>query len=139
VRRVTLDSNVIISALNFGGKPLEVLDLARAGQIENAISNSIITETSRILYVKLYWEPEDITDAVNQIVSFSKYVHPECSLNVVLQDVDDNRVLECALAAQSDTIVTGDTDLLVLGNFRGITIVKPSDYLEDLRSRTRPR
>ena len=42
-------------------------------------------------------------------------------------DPDDNRVLECALKAGSDTLVTGDTDLLVMGSFRGITIQKPSD------------
>jgi predicted nucleic acid-binding protein len=64
-------------------------------------------------------------------------VHADYSLNVVPQDVDDNRVLECAVAAQSDTIRTGDTDLLVLGTFRGITIVKPSDFIEGLRSRVR--
>jgi len=99
VRRVTLDSNVIISALNFGGKPLEVLELARAGRIENAISNPIITETSRILYTKLYWDPEAITEAVDQILGFSMYVQAEYSLNVVAHDADDNRILECAVKA----------------------------------------
>jgi uncharacterized protein len=84
---------------------------------------------SRILYTKFYWDPSDITDAVDQILGFSKYVHAEYTLNVVPQDPDDNRVIECALAAGSDTIVTGDTDLLVLEGFRGIEIVKPSDFL----------
>lgn len=129
MRRITLDSSVYISALNFGGKPLQVLELARAARIENAISNAIIAETSRILYTKFYWDPTDITDAVDQILGFSKYVHAEYTLNVVPQDPDDNRVIECALAAGSDTIVTGDTDLLVLEGFRGIEIVKPSDFL----------
>lgn len=137
MRRVTLDSNVYISALNFGGKPLQVLELARARQIENAISNAIITETSRILYTKLYWEPGDIQDAIEQILDFSTYVHADYTVNVVPQDPDDNRVIECALNAGSETIVTGDTDLLVLGNFRGIRLVKPSDFLGELQQRTR--
>jgi putative PIN family toxin of toxin-antitoxin system len=135
VRRVTLDSNVYISALNFGGKPLQVLELARAGQIENGISNAIVTETSRILYTKLYWDPSDITDAVDQILGFSKYVEADYTLNVVAQDPDDNRVIECALKAGSDTIVTGDTDLLIMEAFRGIKIVKPSDFLASLKAR----
>jgi putative PIN family toxin of toxin-antitoxin system len=137
VRRVTLDSNVYISALNFGGKPLQVLELARAGQIENAISNAIITETSRILYTKLYWNPADITDAVDQVLGFSRYVHADYTLDVVPSDPDDNRVIECALKARSDTIVTGDTDLLVLGSFRGIMIVNPSDFLSEVQARGR--
>lgn len=137
MRRVTLDSNQYISALNFGGKPLEVLELARAGQIENAISNPILIETSRILYTKLYWNPGDITDVVDQILGFSKYVHADYSLNVVPRDADDNRVIECALAAKSDTIITGDTDLLVLGGFQGLRILNPAEFLTELRARTR--
>ena len=77
MRRITCDSNIYISALNFGGKPLKVLELARAGQIENAISNAIITETSRVLFAKFYWTTEDIRDAIDQILGFSNYVHAE--------------------------------------------------------------
>jgi predicted nucleic acid-binding protein len=66
VRRITADSNIYISALNFGGKPLEVLGLARAGEIELAISNAIITEVSRIWHHKFYWKPEDVTVVVQQ-------------------------------------------------------------------------
>ena len=53
-------------------------------------------------------------------------MHADYTLDVVPSDSDDNRVIECALKARSDTIVTGDTVLLVLGSFRGIRIVTPS-------------
>ena len=129
MRRATADSNIYISALNFGGKPLQVLELPRAGEIERAISNAIITETSRILHRKFHWKPEDVSDAVAQILSFTKYVQADYTLDVVPTDPDDNRVLECALKATSDTLVTGDTDLLVMGSFRGIRIQNPSDFL----------
>jgi putative PIN family toxin of toxin-antitoxin system len=129
VRRVTADSNIYISALNFGGKPQRVLDLARAGEIELAISNAIITEMSRILHHKFHWKPEDIEDAVEQILRFTRYLQVDYTLDVVPADPDDNRVLECALKAGSDTVVTGDTDLLVIESFRGIRIQKPSDFL----------
>jgi putative PIN family toxin of toxin-antitoxin system len=129
VRRVTADSNIYISALNFGGKPLQVVELARAGQIELAISNAIITEVSRILHHKFHWKPEDIEEVVQQILGYAKYLQVDYTLDVVPTDADDNRVLECALKAGSDTVVTGDTDLLVMGSFRGIRIEKPSDFL----------
>jgi putative PIN family toxin of toxin-antitoxin system len=135
VRRVTADSNIYISALNFGGKPLQVIELARAGEIE--LSNAIITETSRILHDKFYWKPEDVTDAVEQILCFTKYLHADYTLDVVPTDPDDNRVLECALKAGSDTLVTGDTDLLVMGSFRGIRIQKPSDFLAAFQAEER--
>jgi putative PIN family toxin of toxin-antitoxin system len=120
VRRITADSNIYISALNFGGKPLEVVELARAGEIELAISNAIITEVSRILYVKFSWKSEDINDVIDQILGFCTHVQADYTLDVVSADPDDNRVLECALKADSDTVVTGDTDLLTLGEFRAL-------------------
>ena len=67
---------------------------------------------------------------VQQILRFTTYVHADYMLDVVLTDPDDNRVLECALKAGSDAVVTGDTDLLVLGSFRGISIQTPSDFLK---------
>ena len=137
MRRITADSNIYISALNFGGKPLQVLELARTGEIELAISNAIITEISRILYQKFHWEPEDINDLVEQILDFCRYVQVDYTLDVVPADPDDNRVLECALKAGSDTVVTGDTDLLTLGEFRGINIQNPSDFLTEFQTRAR--
>jgi putative PIN family toxin of toxin-antitoxin system len=135
VRRVTADSNIYISALNFGGKPLQVLELARAGQIELAISNAIIIETSRILHHKFHWKPSDIEEAVEQILRFTKHLQVEYTLDVVPTDPDDNRILECALKAGSDTVVTGDTDLLLMGSFRGISIQTPSDFLAAFQAR----
>ena len=44
----------------------------------------------------------------------------------------DNPVLECAVFANVDSIVTRDKDLLVLHPFSGIHILTPEDFLEEL-------
>ena len=49
MERVTADSNVLISALRFGGKSLDLLALAVDGEIELAISDAILHETLRVL------------------------------------------------------------------------------------------
>ena len=49
MKRVTADSNILISAFLRGGKPLELLELARAGQIELSVSDPILDETARVL------------------------------------------------------------------------------------------
>jgi len=49
VRRVVADTNVLVSALQFGGKPKELLDLATDGQVDLAISEAIVAETLRVL------------------------------------------------------------------------------------------
>ena len=55
---VTADSNVYISALNFGGAPDRLLDIARAGEIEIHISDDILSESLRVLRVKFRWNDE---------------------------------------------------------------------------------
>jgi len=55
-------------------------------------------------------------------------VRPRQKLRVVKDD-PDNRVLECALAGRADAIVTGDSALLGLGEFRGVRVISLREYL----------
>jgi putative PIN family toxin of toxin-antitoxin system len=126
---VTLDSNLYISALNFGGPPLEVLDLARSGIIRLDASNAIFDEFAGVLRDKFRWSESDIADAQQEIRLFVNQVAPAETLSVVLADPDDDRILECAAAARSDYLVTGDKHLLKLGSYRGTQIVKAADFL----------
>jgi predicted nucleic acid-binding protein len=64
-------------------------------------------------------------------------VSPAEIIEAVPADPDDNRVLECAVAAGSEVIVTGDKHLLALGSFRGIDIVMVSDFLKRVSRRDR--
>ena len=52
------------------------------------------------------------------------------TLDVVKDDASDNRIVECAVAAGSDVIVSGDKHLLALGSFRGIEVMTVSDFLQ---------
>jgi len=59
-------------------------------------------------------------------------VVPTVTLQVVERDPDDERVLECAVTAKADVIVTGDLDLLSLGEYEGIRIVQVADFLDQM-------
>lgn len=56
---------------------------------------------------------------------------------VITADPTDNRILECAVAADSDVIVTGDRHLLALGNFQGIDVMTVTDFLSEFRGGSR--
>jgi predicted nucleic acid-binding protein len=60
----------------------------------------------------------------------ASYVSPDTTLDVVKEDPDDNRILECAVEAESDFIVTGDKHLLRMGVFRQLRIVTPAEFLQ---------
>jgi uncharacterized protein len=129
VTRVTLDSNVYLSGFVFGGKPKRVLEMAIDGEIEVAVSDPIIQEVRRHLLGKFGWSEPRAAEAVESITEFAKHVTPTEAIDTVPTDPDDNRVLECAVTAGSQTIVTGDDDLLRLVGFRGIEIVRVADFL----------
>ena len=127
--RATADSNIWVSGLNWYGKPHELLNLARDGKIELAISDAILDEFSRILHHKLEWSDDRLNSMRAEVATFTKRVSSTETLDVVKADPDDNRILECAVAAGSDVIVTGDAHLLQLGAYRGIKIMKVADFL----------
>lgn len=129
MNRVTLDSNVYLSGFVFGGKPKRVLEMAIDGEIEVVVSDPIIEEVRRHLLGKFGWSEPRAAEAVESIAEFATHVTPTETIDTVATDPDDNRVLECAVSAGSQTIVTGDDDLLRLVAFRGIEIVRVADFL----------
>jgi len=135
VDRATADSNIWVSGLNWYGKPHELLNLARDGTIELAISDAILDEFSRILHDTLEWSDDRLNSMRAEVAAFTKRVSSTETLDVVKADPDDNRILECAVAAGSDVIVTGDAHLLQLGAYRGIKIMKVADFLGQARDR----
>jgi uncharacterized protein len=135
VDRATADSNIWVSGLNWYGKPHELLNLARDGKIELAISDAILDEFSRILHDKLEWSDDRLNSMHAEVATFTRRVSSAETLDVVKADPNDNRILECAVAAGSDMIVTGDAHLLQLGAYRGIKIMKVADFLGQARDR----
>jgi putative PIN family toxin of toxin-antitoxin system len=126
---VTADSNIYISALVFAGRPLQFLDAARAGVFRLAISDALLAEIHRVLRDKFRWPQEDLDETAAALADFTVRVHPNQTISAIPEDPDDNRVLECAVAAGSHYIVTGDGDLLRLGRYGGIRIMRVADFM----------
>jgi putative PIN family toxin of toxin-antitoxin system len=130
VLRVTADTNILISGLNFKrGKPFELLELARTGKISLAVSESILREMEDVLRRKFGWNDEDIADGRKRITAMARTVKPTVRLDVIKEDPDDNKILECASSSSSDFIVSGDKDLLRLGHYDSVRILNVSDFL----------
>ena len=124
--RVTLDTNVYISALNFGGGAAR---MARAGMIHIDISGHIEGEIVRVLREDFGWEGYRLHFMREGLAKITHRVTPSHTVNVV-DDPDDNRIIECAIAAGSDCIVTNDKALLRLGQYEGIPIIRLADFLQ---------
>jgi putative PIN family toxin of toxin-antitoxin system len=132
--RVVADTNVYISALNFGGVPDQVLALARRGLIAMFVSKPILEEIEGVLKGKFQWPPSRTRDALAAISEFAKEVQPTERISVIGKDEPDNRVLECALAAEATIIVSGDSHLRDLGSFQRIRILSPRAFLDAIEA-----
>lgn len=128
--KVVLDTNVIISALLFGGIPGKILSLANKNVIKLLISPFIFNEIAQVLQKRFNWDEEKIMDALSAIEEVATVIEPKTKLSIIKQKDSDNRILECAVSGHADYIVSGDTKhILPLGEYRGIKILRPAVFL----------
>ena len=127
--RVTADTNIYISALMFGGLPGTFLDLAMRRAFVLVTSTPLLEELDEKLRGKFRVSPADASAIRLRLESLAHIAMPDFVLDVVVDDPDDNRVLECAVAGNSDRIVSGDKHLLRLGLYKGIPIMTVREFL----------
>jgi putative PIN family toxin of toxin-antitoxin system len=138
--RAVLDTNVYVSATILSrGTPFEILEAWRRREYILVTSEAIIAEIERVLhYPRIrdrYAIDQDDMDRLIDSLRSDAWVIPNVSeIRDVSRDPDDNKFLACALDAQADCIVSGDPDLLDLGRYRGIDMLKPHEFLQRLRS-----
>ncbi len=128
--RVVIDTNVIVSAFGWHGRPEEVVRLVTKGKITSYISTEMLAELRKVVMYPKFKFSEALQAEIIETVFFeSSLVFVNESLNVIADDPEDNKVLECAVSAGADFIISGDKHLLNLENFRGIEILTTEDFL----------
>jgi putative PIN family toxin of toxin-antitoxin system len=130
--RIVLGTNVLISAILFGGNPRRVLDLVIFGSVDCTLSTVILDELKDVLQrPKFGFSPDVCFHIVEELHGACDIISPSVSVDVIRSDSNDNRILECAVEAQAHFIVSGDPHLLDLGKFEKIRILSPADYLKE--------
>jgi putative PIN family toxin of toxin-antitoxin system len=132
VHIVVLDTNVLISAIAFEGKPREVFSKVLKGQIQLAISEDILGEMEGVLSGKKFKYPKGVVRSIrNALEDLAEFVIPQKEVKRIKKDPDDNRILECAVEAEAHFIISGDKHLLELKQYKNTRIITPSDYLKE--------
>ncbi len=131
--RVVFDTNIYISAFVIpGGNAEEAYLHAVRGRFELFTSIAILTETANTLRNKFAWSQGKIEDLLTNVGQSAVVVKTQPHIHI-LRDEPDNRILECAVEADAQLIVTGDQHLLALQRFQGTSIMKLSEFLALLR------
>ena len=135
--RLVLDTNVAVSAFLWGGKPAALIEMAGNEQVRLFTSRALVEElettlTKPKLALALGRLGVGPTDLIARYHVLSDLVRPK-PVPRMSRDPDDDHVIACALAARADFIITGDDDLLMLGDVSGVRIVTVGSFLENVR------
>ncbi|CUU00566.1 putative toxin-antitoxin system toxin component, PIN family [Armatimonadetes bacterium GBS] len=132
-QRVVFDSNVIISAIGWGGKPRQCLSLAQDGKMHGLTCSAILDEVHQKLIQKLRFSTDRAQRYIEALREFLEVISTTGEVKGVCKDPKDEAVLECAVLGKASYLVTGDRDhLLPIREFRGILIVSPAEFLRIL-------
>ena len=128
--KIVIDTNLVISAMFFGGKPRKLIDLLREGVFDAYASDSIITEyrESADDFVSKYDKP--VVMPLSEIVAKLNQIEVTTEVHVC-RDPDDDKFIGCAIDSKSKYIVSGDKDLLAVGKHENVEIVTVADFLRD--------
>jgi uncharacterized protein len=126
---VVFDSGIWVSAMEFGGTPLEAVIRAIA-QDRFAVCDEIEEEVVRVLTRKFGWEAEQVRADLAFYWLDALRVKLTGTVSGVCRDPKDEPILECAERGEAECIVTGDHDLLSLASYCEIRIITARDYVE---------
>ena len=125
IERVVIDTNVMISALLFGGEPGKLITLWK--------EKRILDEYVRVLvYPKFELSADDVGYILyGEILPYFDTVATRRGSMIVAEDPSDDKFICCAQSGRAGVIISGDQHLLRLESYRKIRIVTPARFLRD--------
>jgi len=127
--KVTVDTNFLISATQWdysvAHKLLKKLILS---DTEIFTTQDILDETSEVLERDFEYGKDKAKNIIEKILLFAKLIEPKQKIDIIKDDPDDNKVIECAVESSSDYVITYDRHLLKLKEYKGIKIMTPEEF-----------
>jgi uncharacterized protein len=128
--KIAADTNFLISSTQWDYSVSHKLLLKLIG--ENAIifsTKEILEEFAEVLERDFLYKEEEIKNILEKVIQFLTLVKPAQKVDVVKEDTEDNKIIECALESKADYILSYDKHLLNLREYRGIKIIRPEEIL----------
>ena len=132
IKKVVLDTNILISSLLFKGTLSRIVDLWKDGKILPVISRETFHEFKTVLEYPKFKLTKGETKAIieEEILPFFEIVEITNTVSGICKDPDDDKFIACALSASADFIVSGDKDLCDVVTHKSIKIISASHLLK---------
>jgi len=128
--KFTLDTNFLVSATQWNYSiSHKLLEKFIRENHELFTTKEILEEFEDILKRDFKYSNEESRNIIERVLQFLTLVAPSEKVNVVKEDVDDNKIIECALESKAEYIISYDQHLLKLKEYQGIKIVRPEEAL----------
>ena len=132
--RVVIDTNVFVSSF-FGGNPKKIIDLWKNEEVVLCLSKDILDEYIDVLQRVGLKDESELEDLLSFFAKGFNIVFTTSTakINAVRDDPEDDKFIECAVALRAEVIITGDKALRTMGEYRGIKILTPHEFLKTHR------
>ena len=126
--KITTDTNFLVSATQWDNSSANKI-LVKLINIDSEIftTQEILDEFRKVLKKYFNYELEKIENIIQKVLTFLTLVEPDEKLEVVKEDIDDNKIIECAVKSKSDYILSYDNHLLKIREYNGIKIIRPEE------------
>lgn len=128
MKKVVLDSNILISAFFWKGRERDLLNKCRKGEIKLVLSPFILEEVRRVLDEKFDVDKDLIQKYIKEIFKISHLIFLKGNIEEIEEDPSDNYILETAINGNAEVIITGDKHLLSIEFFHEIRICQAKDF-----------
>ncbi len=129
--KAVIDTNVFVSSF-FGGNARKVIDLWKESKIILCLSKNIVGEYISVLQRVGLADEIELKELLSLLAKGfnTMFTAKTPQIQVVETDPDDDKFIECAVALQADVIVSGDRALKAVGEYLGIKILSPKEFLK---------
>ncbi len=128
--KMVFDTNVLISATLWDNSVAQkFLFKCIKENIQIFSSPEIIEEYKEILARDFNYKEQEIGEILERVLQFVTLVTPSKKIDIIKEDIDDNKIIECAVKSKAEHIISYDKHLLKLKEFQGIKIVRPEEAL----------
>ena len=129
--KVVIDTNVFISSF-FGGNPRKIIDLWKKEKLTLCLSKDVLDEYIDVLQRVGLKDENEIEELLSLFAKGFNilFTTKTPKIKAVKDDPDDDKFVECAVALKAELIITGDKALKAVGEYTGIKILTPQQFLK---------
>lgn len=131
--KVVLDTNILISAIVFGGKPRVILELIVLHKKINGVTSKFaLNELLGILEVRFKYSQGQLDKIETLIERNFTIVNPQNIPKIIKEDNFDNQFLAIGDETKIDYIISGDNHLLKIKTYNMTQIVTPHYFVDKI-------